>query len=108
MCKLNSKILAFLCILSAIHGILHAESSVVLRPSADALCTSNPFISFTQDFVDDGYFADSHRFIYEYSTDRPTPPPHGVIPSVLPISLKDGTVSWLHERTKWKRLKDGL
>ena len=69
MCKLNSKILAFLCILSAIHGILHAESSVVLRPSADALCTSNPFISFTQDFVDDGYFADSHRFIYEYSTD---------------------------------------
>ena len=65
MCKLKSNILVFLCILGAIYGILYAESTVVLRPTADALCTSNPFITFTQDFTDDGYFGTSHRFMYE-------------------------------------------
>lgn len=67
MCKFNVHILAILCILGAFSGILHAESTVVLRPSADALCTANPFITFSQDFTDDGYFGDSHRFMYEYS-----------------------------------------
>ena len=67
MCKFNVHILAILCILGALSGILHAESTVVLRPSADALCTANPFITFAQDFTDDGYFGDSHRFMYEYS-----------------------------------------
>ena len=69
MCKFKSNILVFLCISGTINGILHAESTVVLRPSADALCTSNPFITFSQDFVDDGYFGDSHIFMYEYSAD---------------------------------------
>ena len=69
MCKFKVNILAFLCILSATNGILHAESTIVFLPSADALCTSNPFISFSQEFVDDGYFGDSHRFMYEYSED---------------------------------------
>jgi hypothetical protein len=69
MCKFKVNILAFLCILSATNGILRAESTIVFLPSADALCTSNPFISFSQDFVDDGYFGDSHRFMYEHSED---------------------------------------
>ena len=69
MCKFKSNILAFLCILSATNGILHAESTIVFRPSADAICTANPFITFTQDFTDDGYFGASHRFMYEHSED---------------------------------------
>lgn len=69
MCKLKSNILAFLCFFGAINGFLHAESSVVLQPSADALCTANPFITFSQEFTDDGYFGDSHLFMYEYSSD---------------------------------------
>lgn len=69
MCKFKSNILAFLCILCTSNGILRAQSTIVFRPSADALCTDNPFITFSQDFVDDGYFGDSHRFMYEYSAD---------------------------------------
>jgi hypothetical protein len=69
MCKFKFNILAFLCILGASKGILHAESTVVLRPTADALCTANPFITFFHDFTDDGYFGDSHRFMCEFSED---------------------------------------
>ena len=69
MCKFKVNILAFLCVLSATNGILRAESTVVLKTSADALCTANPFVTFSQEFVDDGYFGDSHRFMYEYSED---------------------------------------
>ena len=69
MCKFKSNILAFLCILGVLHGHLYAVSTVVLQPTADALCTANPFITFFQDLNDDGYFGDSHRFMYEYSAD---------------------------------------
>ena len=48
---------------------MYAESTVVLQTSAAALCTANPFITITQDFTDDGYFGNSHRFMYEYSED---------------------------------------
>ena len=69
MCKFKSNILVFLCILGALDGFLHAESSIMLQTSADAICTSNPFITFKPDFTDDGYFGNSLRFIYEYSAD---------------------------------------
>ena len=69
MCKFKVNILAFLCILSATNGILRAESTVVLKTSADALCTANPFVTFSPEFVDDGYFGDSHIFMYEHSGD---------------------------------------
>lgn len=69
MCKLKSNILSFLCILGALDGFLHAESSIMLQTSADAICTANPFITFKPDFTDDGYFGNSLRFIYEYSAD---------------------------------------
>ena len=69
MCKLKSNILVFLCILGTMHGSLYANSYVILQPTADALCTDNPFITFSQEFIDDGYFGDSHRFMYEYSAD---------------------------------------
>ncbi len=82
MCKFKWIIIVFLCFWGTINGILRAESSVVFRPSADALCTANPFISFSQDFVDDGYFADSHVFMYEYSAD-------GVVWTRIPYTHKD-------------------
>ena len=69
MCKLKSNILAFLCILGALDGFLYAESSIVLRTSADAICTANPFITFKPEFTDDGYFGNSLRFMYAYSAD---------------------------------------
>lgn len=70
MCKLKTNILVFLCILCAFYGNMYGVSSIVIRPSAEALCTANPFITFFHDFTDDGYFGDSHRFMLEYSTDR--------------------------------------
>ena len=69
MCKFKSNILVFLCILGVLDGFLYAESSIVLIPSADALCTANPFITFRPDFTDYGYFGDSKRFFYEFSAD---------------------------------------
>ena len=82
MCKFKWIIIVFLCFWGTINGILHAESSVVFRPSADALCTANPFITFTQDFTDDGYFGNSHVFMYEYSAD-------GVAWTRIPYTHKD-------------------
>ena len=69
MCKFKTNILVLLCILSAMSSSLYAKSTVVLQTSADALCTANPFINFMPDFTDDGYFSDSHRFMYEFSAD---------------------------------------
>ena len=69
MCKFKTYILALLCILYGISADLYAKSTVVLLPSADALCTANPFITFMPNFTDDGYFGDSHRFMYEFSAD---------------------------------------
>ena len=69
MCKFKITIFVFLCILCASHGSMYGESTLVIRPSAEAICTANPFISFFHDFTDDGYFGDSHRFMLEYSAD---------------------------------------
>lgn len=69
MCKLKFHILAFLCFWGTICSILCAAPFVSFAPSADALCTANPFITLSQDFTDDGYFGNSHRFMYEYSAD---------------------------------------
>ena len=69
MCKFKFHILVFLCILGALTGILRAEPSIVLKTSADALCTANPFIQFIIDFEDDGSFGTSNLYILEFSED---------------------------------------
>ncbi len=69
MCKFKFHILVFLCISGALTGILCAEPSIVLKTSADALCTANPFIQFIIDFEDDGSFGTSNLYILEFSED---------------------------------------
>ena len=69
MCKFKFHILVFLCISGALTGILRAEPSIVLKTSADALCTANPFIQFIIDFEDDGSFGTSNLYILEFSED---------------------------------------
>ena len=69
MCKFKFHILVFLCISGALTGILRAEPSIVLKTSADALCTANPFIQFIIDFEDDGSFGNSNLYILEFSED---------------------------------------
>ena len=69
MCKLKFHILAFLCFWGAIYSILCAAPYVSLAPSADALCTSNPFVSFLIDFEDDGSFGTGNMYIFEFSED---------------------------------------
>ena len=69
MCKLKFHILAFLCFWGAIYSRLSAESRIAISPSADALCTSNPFVSFLIDFEDDGSFGTGNMYIFEFSED---------------------------------------
>ena len=69
MCKLKFHILAFLCFWGTIYSRLSAESRIAISPSADALCTSNPFVSFLIDFEDDGSFGTGNMYIFEFSED---------------------------------------
>ena len=69
MCKLKSYLLVFLCFLGTINGRLCAAPRIEIKPTADALCTANPFISFMIDFEDDGSFGTGNRYIFEFSVD---------------------------------------
>ena len=69
MCKLKSYLLVFLCFLGTINGRLCASPRIELKPTADALCTANPFISFMIDFEDDGSFGTGNKYIFEFSVD---------------------------------------
>ena len=69
MCKFKCHILVFLIILGTISGTMNAEPTIAIVPTADALCTSNPFISFLIDFQDDGSFGTTNSYIFEYSED---------------------------------------
>ena len=51
------------------NGRLCAAPRLEIKPTADALCTSNPFISFLIDFEDDGSFGTGNRYIFEFSVD---------------------------------------
>lgn len=69
MCKLKFHILVFLCIGGAICNPLYAEPYISIQPTADALCSANPFISFLIGFEDDGSFGTGNTYIFEYSSD---------------------------------------
>ena len=69
MCKFKFHILVFLCIWGTIYSRLSAEPRLVIKPTADALCTANPFISFMIDFEDDGSFGTGNMYIFEFSVD---------------------------------------
>ena len=69
MCKLKSYLLVFLCFWGTINGRLCAAPRIEIKPTADALCTANPFISFMIDFEDDGSFGTGNRYIFEFSVD---------------------------------------
>ena len=66
-------LLGVLCMIACpVRGQSVEAASVRLETSAEAICISNPFLSFIPRYTDDGTYGNSRRFLYEYSSDGTT------------------------------------